>query len=68
MIKDLSLIKLLCLDSNTAQIFFKFRFKKINLPYLDFILEKENNNINLSEGNLFFDNLYEKLNVLNSFV
>ena len=35
MIKDLSLIKLLCLDSNTAQIFFKFRFKQINLPYLD---------------------------------
>lgn len=67
MIKDLSLIKLLCLDSNTAQIFFKFRFKQINLPYLDFILEKENKNVNLSEGNLFFDNIYEKVNVLNSF-
>ena len=67
MIKDLSLIKLLCLDSNTAQIFFKFRFKQINLPYLDFILEKENKNANLSEGNLFFDNIYEKVNVLNSF-
>ena len=67
MIKDLSLIKLLCLNSNTAQIFFKFRFKQINLPYLDFILEKENKNVNLSEGNLFFDNIYEKVNVLNSF-
>jgi len=67
MIKDLSLIKLLCLDSNTAQIFFKFRFKQINLPYLDFILEKENKNGNLSEGNLFFDNIYKKVNVLNSF-
>ena len=67
MIKDLSLIKLLCLDSNTAQIFFKFRYKKLNLPYIDYILEKENKNINLSEGNLFFDNLYEKVNVLNSF-
>ena len=67
MIKDLSLIKLLCLDSNTAQIFFKFKFKQINLPYLDFILEKENKNVNLSEGNLLFDNIYEKVNVLNSF-
>ncbi len=67
MIKDLSLIKLLCLDSNTAQIFFKFRYKKLNLHYIDYILEKENKNINLSEGNLFFDNLYEKVNVLNSF-
>ena len=66
-IKDVNLLKLLCLNQNNAQLFYKYRYKNINISVLDNLMEKEIKNFNLNEGVSFFDNVYEKINVLNSF-
>ena len=70
LIKDVSLLKLFCLNSFTSYIFYKYRHKKINISSLDNIMEKEtrNNNRELTDFNtLFFDNINEKTHILNSF-
>ena len=51
----------------TAQIFYKYRHKNINVSNLDYIMEKESRipiNTNLNEDNLLFDNINEKINFI----
>ena len=69
-IKDVNILKLLCLNNTTAQIFYKYRHKNINVSNLDYIMEKESrisNNKSLNENNILFDNINEKINLLNSY-
>ncbi len=69
-IKDVNILKLLCLNNSTAQIFYKYRHKNINVSNLDYIMEKESrisNNKSLNENNILFDNINEKINLLNSY-
>ena len=65
MIKDVNLLKLLCLNNISAQLFYQFRHKNINILKLDKFMEKESINNDLHDN--FFDNLNEKINLLNSF-
>ncbi len=64
MIKDVNLLKLLCLNHSTAQIFYRYRYKDINISLLDNIMEKEIKNSSINDVNILFDNLYEKINLL----
>ena len=64
MIKDVNLLKLLCLNHSSAQIFYRYRYKDINISLLDNIMEKEIKNSNINDVNMLFDNLYEKINLL----
>ena len=69
-IKDVNILKLLCLNNITAPIFYKYRHKNINVSNLDNIMEKESrapNNTTLNENNILFENINEKLNLLNSY-
>ena len=69
-IKDVNILKLLCLNNITAQIFYKYRHRNINVSNLDYIMEKETRikvNTNLNDDNSLFNNINEKLILLNSY-
>ena len=62
MFKDIILLELLCLNSETAKIFFKYRHNGIDLNKL------EENMIDICfsiKNNNGFDNIIEKINILN---
>ena len=65
----MNILKLLCLNNITAQIFYKYRHRNINVSNLDYIMEKETRikvNTNLNDDNSLFNNINEKLILDNS--
>ena len=63
MFKDIILLELLCLNSDTAKIFFKYRHNGIDLSKLEDNIIDNCFSIKKNNG---FDNIIEKINILNN--
>ena len=63
MFKDIILLELLCLNSDTAKIFFKYRHNGIDLSKLEDNIIDNCFSVKKNNG---FDNIIEKINILNN--